>query len=75
MFWLRWLHSATGMTEREKSRVAASFGFERVYGKAVEAAASGMRHVPGTSSDRTSIPNIDQVEDQRCMDSDRGMQA
>src|SRR5580658_9644601 len=62
------------MPEGKESRHPASFGFVGVHREGREAAAAWMRYVIGAAADTASGPQIHDVEDQRRMHWNGGMQ-
>jgi hypothetical protein len=58
---------ATGLEARE----TASFRLELVDGKDLVVTSGRMHHVVRAAADRPPIPTVDEVEDQRCVDTDR----
>src|SRR5258706_7381720 len=66
---------ARRMPERNEPREAPALGFVRVHGEALEAEAARMRDMIGAAGHGAPGPAIVQVERQRRVDRDRGLQA
>ena len=63
------------MAEIGKAGDSAAFGFIGVDGKALVIAAARVRDVIGAAADGAALPGIHDIEDQRRMDADGGVQA
>src|SRR5688572_30826935 len=63
------------MPKREESRVPACFRFVRVYWKCFVGTSARVHHMISTSTHRTAGGCVDDLQRQRRMDRNRGMQA
>ena len=62
------------MTEVGKSGNSAAFGFIGVDGEAFEIAATGVDDVIGATADGAGLPGVDDIEHERRMDADGGVE-
>src|ERR1700690_4645958 len=67
-------HVSRRVADPKESGEAPAFGFERVHGERLVAAAAGMHHMISTTAYRSLHPGVDYIENQRRVNADRRMQ-
>src|SRR5689334_21255812 len=74
MFALRRRESSAGMPHAKKTRRSTTFRLVCVHRESIEAEPARMRHMPSAAANRPAVPRIDQIEHQRSVYANRGMQ-
>ena len=69
-----WKLTFRRVSERDKPRAAPSFSFVGVHRKARVIVPSRMHHVIRASTNRAIVPSVEEIEDERCIHRDCGMQ-